>query len=93
MASKAPPVDLNRPRIYQIKVEGFLFFGSEEFWGLDISRSDEGDTQLVGPVSDQAALYGLLRRVRDLGARLISVNLVQSDMPDPQRHPKGEKND
>jgi hypothetical protein len=47
------------------------------FEGLTISRQDDGDTLLTGPVVDQAALYGLLRKVRDLGMPLLSVICVE----------------
>jgi hypothetical protein len=60
--------------IYQIRLKGHL--GSEWsdwFEGLTIILEDNGDTLLTGPVVDQAALYGLLRKIRDLGMPLISV--------------------
>jgi hypothetical protein len=44
--------------------------------------ADNGDTLLTGPVVDQAALHGLLRKVRDLGLPLISVSQIQSDQAD-----------
>lgn len=69
--------------IYQIRVQGHL--GSEWsdwFGGLSIRREGNGDTLLSGAVVDQAALYGLLRKVRDLGMPLISVNRLQSGQPD-----------
>jgi hypothetical protein len=46
------------------------------FDGLTITLEENGDTLLTGPVVDQAALYGLLRKVRDLGMPLLSVNVV-----------------
>ena len=54
------------------------------FDGLTITRADNGDTVLTGPVIDQAALHGLLRKVRDLGLPLVSVIHVapgQADLP------------
>jgi len=60
---------------YQIRVRGHL---SSEwtswFGGLTVTLEDSGDTLLTGPVADQAALHGLLRKVRDLGMPLVSVN-------------------
>jgi len=53
--------------------------------GLTITLEDNGDTLLTGPVEDQAALHGLLRKVRDLGTPLISVNRVG---PDPAGAPE-----
>jgi hypothetical protein len=46
------------------------------FEGLTITLEENGDTLLAGPVVDQAALHGLLKRVRDLGMPLLSVNFV-----------------
>ena len=50
--------------------------------GLSIALEGNGDTLLRGPVVDQAALYGLLRKVRDLGMPLISVNRLQIGQTD-----------
>lgn len=47
------------------------------FEGMTITLTEEGDTILTGPVVDQAALHGLLKKVRDLGLILISVNRVE----------------
>ncbi len=69
--------------IYQIRVQGHL--GPEWagwFEGLAITLEDDGETLLTGPVVDQAALHGLLRKVRDLGLPLVSVNLVQAGPAD-----------
>ena len=63
--------------IYQIRLKGQL--GAQWgdcFEGFTLDQVD-GDTLLTGPVADQAALYGLLRKVRDLGLPLISVNCLQ----------------
>ncbi|MGN6576040.1 MAG: hypothetical protein ACTHKG_10140 [Nocardioides sp.] len=59
---------------YEIRVEGRL----DNRWaawfdGLDLSRADDGTTALRGPVTDQAALHGLLHKLRDLGVTLLSV--------------------
>lgn len=75
--------------IYQIRIAGHL--GPEWtdwFEGLTITLEDNGDTLLTGPVIDQAALYGLLKRVRDLGIPLISVNRAEhghADTPKVKR--------
>ena len=74
-----PQTDPNEPRAYQIRLKGQL--GSEWadwFGGLSITLADNGDTLLTGPVVDQAALHGLLKKVRDLGLPLISVNPIKS---------------
>ena len=67
--------DPARPTIYQIRVKGHL--GSQWtdwFQGLVITLEDNGETLLSGVVVDQAALHGLLRRIRDLGMPLVSVS-------------------
>ena len=62
---------------YQVQVRGRLDPGwAGWFDGLAITHTDDGDTVLEGPVADQAALHGLLAKVRDLGLLLVSVNLV-----------------
>jgi hypothetical protein len=59
--------------VYQIRLEGHLGpQWADWFGGLSITVEDNGDTLLTGPVVDQAALHGLLRKVRDLGIPLIS---------------------
>ena len=62
------------PTIYQIRVQGHLGTQwTDWFGGLTVTLEDNGETLLTGPVADQAALHGLLRRVRDLGIPLVSV--------------------
>ena len=64
--------------IYQIRIEGHLGpKWMEWFEGLTITLEDDGETLLTGPVVDQAALHGLLRKVRDLGMPLISAVRVK----------------
>jgi hypothetical protein len=61
--------------VYQIRIKGQLGRQwMEWFDGLTISPEDDGNTLLTGIVIDQAALHGLLRKVRDLGMPLLSVN-------------------
>ncbi len=65
--------------IYQIRIKGHLDpRWSERFGGLTITLEDNGDTLLSGPVVDQSALHGLLRKVRDLGMQLISVTSIET---------------
>lgn len=66
--------EAQEPAVYEIRLEGQL----ADHWvtwfeGLTITREDGGGTVLSGTVVDQAALYGLLRKVRDLGVTLVSV--------------------
>src|SRR5438270_2733833 len=66
--------------VYQIRIKGHL--GREWtdwFGGLTLTLEDNGETLLTGPVLDQAALYGLLRKVRDVGMPLVSVVRVKPD--------------
>ena len=66
-------------KVYEIRLKGHLEARwAKWFDGLAITLEDNGDTLLTGPVVDQAALHGLLKRVRDLGMTLVSVNQVQS---------------
>lgn len=68
--------------IYQIRIKGHLDSQwTDWFEGLTITLEDNGDTLLTGPVIDQAALHGLLKRVRDLGIPLISVIPVEPNPP------------
>jgi len=68
----------NAPRLYQIRLEGYLDRQwTEWFDGLTITLTDDGDTLLTGPVVDQTALHGLLKKVRDLGIPLHSVNCLE----------------
>ena len=70
--------ELDQPMVYQIRVKGHLgpkwtgWFG-----GMTITLEDNGETLLTCPVEDQAALHGLLRKVRDLGMPLISAVRVK----------------
>jgi hypothetical protein len=68
----------DQPMDYQIRVEGHLRAEwAEWFEGLTITLEPDGTTLLTGPVVDQAALYGLLKKVRDLGLPLVAVNRVE----------------
>jgi len=72
LTSQPDPV---QPVVYQIRIKGQL--GPEWadwFGGLAIAVEAGGDTLLTGPVVDQAALHGLLKKIRDLGMPLVSVN-------------------
>lgn len=75
-----PQAESSRGVVYQIRVRGRL--GRQwAGWigGLAMTLAENGDTLLTGPVVDQAALHGLLRKVQDLGAPLISVTRVDTE--------------
>jgi hypothetical protein len=77
-----PKTDPGQPAIYQIRIQGHLGRQwTDWFGGLAITLEEVGDTLLTGPVVDQAALHGLLKKVRDLGMPLISVIRVEPDQP------------
>ena len=76
----APTADHYEPGLYEIRIKGHLADRwADRFGGLTITLEDNGDTLLTGPVVDQAALHGLLRKVRDLGMPLISVRGFEQD--------------
>jgi len=70
--------DRYEPGSYEIRIKGHL----DKRWaawfeGMTITLEEDGDTLLTGPVVDQAALHGLLKRVRDLGMSLVSVSPLE----------------
>jgi len=76
MLNESSPIsDTGQPMVYQIRIKGHL---SDRwvnwFEGRTITLEDNGNTLLTGQMTDQAALHGLLKKVRDLGMPLISVN-------------------
>ena len=78
--------DYEQPKLYQIRIKGHL----DDRWvtwfsGLTITWEANGNTRLTGVVVDQAALHGLLRKVRDLGLPLIAVNQVEPKQTDGPR--------
>ena len=78
-----PRMDPGQPMVYQIRIKGHL--GSQWtdwFEGLTITLEEDSNTLLTGPVVDQAALHGLLKKVRDLGMPLVSVSPVEPDQAD-----------
>ena len=76
-----PHADSSQPMAYQIRITGQLDARwADWFDGLTITL-DGGDTLITGPVLDQAALHGLLKRVRDLGMPLVSVSPIEPGPP------------
>ena len=70
--------------VYQIRVKGNLDKKwSDWFDGFTITPQADDETLLTGPVADQAALHGLLSKIRDLGLPLVSVNRIEPDRGEP----------
>lgn len=72
--------DPDQPMTYQFRIKGHL----NQQWmnwfeGLTIAWEEDGNTLLYGPVVDQPALHGILKKIRDLGIPLISVNFIDSN--------------
>jgi hypothetical protein len=76
--------DRHAPGRYEIRLKGHLD-GRWAAWfdGLSLRRESDGTTVIHGPIADQAALHGLLQKVRDTGLPLVSVICVE---PDPSSH-------
>jgi hypothetical protein len=82
-AAHASIEDHHEPERYEIRIKGHLDDKwADWFEGLTITREDNGETLLIGPVVDQAALHGVLRKVRDLGMPLLSVSRVRPSQAD-----------
>lgn len=80
---RSPERDADQPMVYQIRIKGHLSpRWAVWFEGLTITIEEDGDTLIAGPVVDQAALHGMLKKVRDLGMPLLSVNSVGADPQD-----------
>jgi len=66
--------------VFQIRIKGHLGEQwTDWFDGMNITREEDGDTLLTGPVEDQSTLHGLLKKIRDLGMPLVSINPVLPD--------------
>lgn len=78
-----PRTDPDKPMVYQIKLRGHLGHKWKDWLGgLSITLEDNGDMLLTGPVADQAELFGLLKKVRDLGMTLLSVKCIEHGQAD-----------
>ena len=87
-----PTTEPGQPPVFQIRLKGHL--GSQWtdwFEGLTVTLAEDGETLLTGPVADQAALHGLLKKVRDLGMPLVSVNRVATNESHPYHSHEEEK--
>ena len=82
-ATHASTEDHHEPGLYEIRIKGHLDNRwADWFEDLTITAQDLGETLLTGPVVDQAALHGLLRKVCDLGMPLLSVTRVRPGQDD-----------
>jgi hypothetical protein len=85
-----PGPDPGQTTVYQVRVKGHL----DDRWadcreGLSVTREESGDTVLTVPVVDQAALHALLRKLRDVGLPLVSINPAAPDQKgNPSRKEK-----
>jgi hypothetical protein len=72
----------DQPAVYEIRVRGVLDpHWSEWLGGLTVAAQPGGETLLSGPIRDQAALHGVIAKIRDLGLPLLSVNRAEGGMP------------
>jgi hypothetical protein len=70
----------SQPQLYEIRFKGHLSsYRAQVFEGLEMIEGPDGETVLTGPVIDQAALHGILNRIRDLGVPLLSVKRLAAD--------------
>ena len=77
MASTQP---WSQPEVYEIRFQGHLSsYRARMFEGMEMIIGPDGETVLTGPVIDQAALHGILNRIRDLGVPLLSVKQLSAD--------------
>ena len=85
----APTGSQSEPGQYEIRLAGHLDQRwGEWFDGLALTHQSDGTTVLHGPVVDQAALHGLLQKVRDLGLPLVSVGQVTPEPPAMPTQPR-----
>lgn len=70
----------SQAKVYEIRLKGHLEARwAQWFDGLTITLEQNGSTLLSGPLADQAALHGILKKVRDVGLPLLSVNAIEPD--------------
>lgn len=77
---RIPISDPGQRTVCQIRIKGHIGHQwTDWFDGMTITLENNGDTLITGPVIDQAALHGLLKKVRDMGMPLISVNCTEPE--------------
>ncbi len=82
--TRHPQRDPDQPTVYQIRIKGHLSpQWAAWFDGMTITLEANGDTLLTGPMIDQSALYGVIRRVRDIGLPLLSVTRITPNHDEP----------
>lgn len=85
MSTTPPSTEQYKPGRYEVRIKGHIDVRWQEwFENVTISLEDNGETLLTATVIDQAALHGLLRKVRDLGLPLISVNRIEIEQTDDE---------
>jgi len=76
----------SKPQVYEIRFKGHLGPSrAQMFEGLEMVQGPDGETVLTGPVIDQAALHGILSKIRDLGVPLLSVKRLSADEANTER--------
>lgn len=80
---REPKPNQSQPMVYQIRIKGHLGVPwTDWFEGLMLTLEEDGHTLITGPVVDQAALHGLLKKIRDLGMPLVWVIRIEPGQPD-----------
>lgn len=88
MSKRDPRGDRGEARHYAIRLAGHLDTRwAAWFDGLTVAHGGDGTTVISGPIADQAALHGVLARVRDLGLPLVTVTQVEAEPPDTHDSP------
>ena len=78
---------------YEIRLKGRLDSGWADWLGrMSLTHASDGTTVVAGPVADQAALHGLLQKLRDMGVTLISVNESEAEWP-PSHQRQGDRHE
>lgn len=84
----------SRAQVYEIRFKGHLSSSRAQiFGGLEMVQEPGGDTVLTGPIVDQAALHGVLNRIRDLGVPLLAVKRLSLDEAKTERGVRDEAQD